>query len=83
MVTVGKGGQLKFDPETLYASPGDTVEYQFFARVSTFGSQYTVMSNTNKVHDRTTQLFSQPLTSPASLKMAASSQASLPIRHRT
>ncbi|KAB5555028.1 hypothetical protein GE09DRAFT_1033114 [Coniochaeta sp. 2T2.1] len=33
-VTVGKGGQLKFDPETLTASVGDTITYQFFARVS-------------------------------------------------
>ncbi|KAK0636459.1 hypothetical protein B0T17DRAFT_551741 [Bombardia bombarda] len=30
-VTVGKGG-LKFDPENLVAAPGDTVEYQFFAK---------------------------------------------------
>ncbi|KAI1779699.1 hypothetical protein F4818DRAFT_453693 [Hypoxylon cercidicola] len=31
-VTVGKGGQLKFEPETLAAQPGDTVTYQFFAK---------------------------------------------------
>ncbi|KAI1462107.1 hypothetical protein F4805DRAFT_194135 [Annulohypoxylon moriforme] len=31
-VTVGKGGQLKFDPETLTAQPGDTVTYKFFAK---------------------------------------------------
>ncbi|KAI1100120.1 hypothetical protein F4804DRAFT_348812 [Jackrogersella minutella] len=31
-VTVGKGGQLKFDPETLAAQPGDTVTYRFFAK---------------------------------------------------
>lgn len=33
-VTVGKGGQLKFDPETLTAQPGDTVTYKFFAKVT-------------------------------------------------
>ncbi|KAL7628964.1 hypothetical protein AAE478_000482 [Parahypoxylon ruwenzoriense] len=31
-VTVGKGGQLKFDPETLAAQMGDTVTYRFFAK---------------------------------------------------
>ncbi|KAI0890305.1 uncharacterized protein GGS22DRAFT_11679 [Annulohypoxylon maeteangense] len=31
-VTVGKGGQLKFDPETLTAQAGDTVTYKFFAK---------------------------------------------------
>ncbi|KAI6090081.1 Cupredoxin [Hypoxylon rubiginosum] len=31
-VTVGKGGQLKFEPETLTTQPGDTVTYQFFAK---------------------------------------------------
>ncbi|KAI4866244.1 hypothetical protein F4820DRAFT_417548 [Hypoxylon rubiginosum] len=31
-VTVGKGGQLKFEPETLSAQPGDTVTYRFFAK---------------------------------------------------
>ncbi|KAI1143077.1 hypothetical protein F5Y05DRAFT_142076 [Hypoxylon sp. FL0543] len=31
-VTVGKGGQLKFDPEILTAQPGDTVTYKFFAK---------------------------------------------------
>ncbi|KAI2467128.1 hypothetical protein F4781DRAFT_323775 [Annulohypoxylon bovei var. microspora] len=31
-VTVGKGGQLKFDPETLTAQTGDTVTYRFFAK---------------------------------------------------
>ncbi|KAI1381817.1 hypothetical protein F4677DRAFT_5185 [Hypoxylon crocopeplum] len=31
-VTVGKGGQLKFDPETLAAQVGDTVTYRFFAK---------------------------------------------------
>ncbi|KAI5866681.1 hypothetical protein GGS23DRAFT_615235 [Durotheca rogersii] len=31
-VTVGKGGQLKFEPEALTAHPGDTVTYRFFAR---------------------------------------------------
>ncbi|KAK0627416.1 Cupredoxin [Immersiella caudata] len=32
VVTVGKGGQLKFDPETLVAVPGDTITYNYFAR---------------------------------------------------
>ena len=32
-VTVGKGGQLKFEPEQLTAIVGDTVTYKFFARV--------------------------------------------------
>ncbi|KAI0013064.1 hypothetical protein F4779DRAFT_613935 [Xylariaceae sp. FL0662B] len=31
-VTVGKGGQLKFDPETLNTQVGDTVTYSFFAK---------------------------------------------------
>ncbi|KAI2618791.1 hypothetical protein GGR54DRAFT_142926 [Hypoxylon sp. NC1633] len=31
-VTVGKGGQLKFDPENFMAQPGDTVTYKFFAK---------------------------------------------------
>ncbi|ORY58243.1 Cupredoxin [Pseudomassariella vexata] len=31
-VHVGKGGQLKFDPETLTAQVGDEITYQFFAR---------------------------------------------------
>ncbi|KAH9888172.1 hypothetical protein F4778DRAFT_797131 [Xylariomycetidae sp. FL2044] len=31
-VTVGKGSQLKFEPETLAAQPGDTVTYHFFAK---------------------------------------------------
>ncbi len=32
-MTVGKGGQLVFDPATLDAAVGDTVTYQFFAKV--------------------------------------------------
>lgn len=32
-VTVGKGGQLRFEPEQLTATIGDTVTYKFFARV--------------------------------------------------
>jgi plastocyanin len=32
-VTVGKGGQLKFEPETLKAEVGDTITYLFFAKV--------------------------------------------------
>ncbi|KAH7035627.1 Cupredoxin [Microdochium trichocladiopsis] len=31
-VTVGKNGQLKFDPEQLTANIGDTVTYKFFAK---------------------------------------------------
>ncbi|KAL1841312.1 hypothetical protein VTJ49DRAFT_7149 [Mycothermus thermophilus] len=31
-VTVGKGGQLKFDPEVVHASIGDTIRYNFFAK---------------------------------------------------
>ncbi|KAI9152117.1 extracellular serine-rich protein [Paramyrothecium foliicola] len=31
-VTVGKGGQLKFEPENLAAKPGDTITYRFFAK---------------------------------------------------
>lgn len=34
VVTVGKDAQLKFDPETLAAHVGDTITYQFFAKVS-------------------------------------------------
>ena len=34
VVTVGKDSQLKFNPETLTAAVGDTVTYQFFAKVS-------------------------------------------------
>ncbi|KAM0271621.1 hypothetical protein ACHAQH_009048 [Verticillium albo-atrum] len=30
-VTVGKNGELKFEPETLHARHGDTITYQFFA----------------------------------------------------
>ncbi|KAK3318844.1 hypothetical protein B0H66DRAFT_517229 [Apodospora peruviana] len=32
IVTVGKGSQLKYDPENVVAAAGDTVEYQFFAK---------------------------------------------------
>ena len=32
-VTVGKGSQLKFDPENVNAQPGDTVTYHYFAKV--------------------------------------------------
>ncbi|KAH8900247.1 hypothetical protein GQ53DRAFT_741189 [Thozetella sp. PMI_491] len=32
VVTVGKGGQLAFDPPNLTAAAGDTVTYQFFAK---------------------------------------------------
>lgn len=38
IVTVGKGGMLKFDPEELKANPGDTVTYKFFSRVSRLDS---------------------------------------------
>ncbi|KAK0643861.1 Cupredoxin [Cercophora newfieldiana] len=31
-VTVGKNGQLRFDPETLVAEIGDTITYNYFAR---------------------------------------------------
>ncbi|OAQ91406.1 extracellular serine-rich protein [Purpureocillium lilacinum] len=31
-VTVGKGGKLKFDPETITARTGDTVTYHFFSK---------------------------------------------------
>ncbi|KAK1755488.1 Cupredoxin, partial [Echria macrotheca] len=31
-VTVGKGGQLKFNPETIDAHKGDTITYNFFAK---------------------------------------------------
>ncbi|KAK3348930.1 hypothetical protein B0T25DRAFT_581985 [Lasiosphaeria hispida] len=31
-VTVGKNGQLKFDPETLDVKKGDTITYEYFAR---------------------------------------------------
>jgi len=31
-VTVGKNGQLRFDPETLNAYPGDTITYNYFAK---------------------------------------------------
>jgi plastocyanin len=34
VVSVGKSSQLKFDPETLAANVGDTITYQFFAKVS-------------------------------------------------
>ena len=33
-VTVGKGSQLKFDPEAINAQPGDTVTYHYFAKVN-------------------------------------------------
>jgi plastocyanin len=33
-VTVGKGGELKFDPPTIKAKEGDTVTYTFYAKVS-------------------------------------------------
>ena len=36
-VTVGKGGLLKFDPETLKAEVGDTIQYLFYAKVCTDG----------------------------------------------
>jgi hypothetical protein len=32
-VTVGKGGQLKFDPEFLKVEIGDTIQYLFYAKV--------------------------------------------------
>ncbi|UNI19259.1 hypothetical protein JDV02_005455 [Purpureocillium takamizusanense] len=31
-VTVGKGGKLKFDPETVAARTGDTITYHFFSK---------------------------------------------------
>ncbi|KAL2267207.1 hypothetical protein VTJ83DRAFT_4484 [Remersonia thermophila] len=31
-VTVGQGGQLRFDPEVVHASIGDTIRYNFFAK---------------------------------------------------
>ncbi len=34
-VTVGKGGQLKFEPESLKAEVGDTIRYSFYAKVCT------------------------------------------------
>ena len=36
VVTVGKGGDLKFEPEVIRAKAGDTIEYIFFAKVSMF-----------------------------------------------
>ncbi len=33
-VNVGKGGQLKFDPDSLTAAVGDSVTYHFFSKVS-------------------------------------------------
>ncbi|XXG94358.1 hypothetical protein Hte_000612 [Hypoxylon texense] len=49
-VTVGKGGQLKFEPETLTAQPGDTVTYRFFAKnhavaQSTFNNPCQIQEN--------------------------------------
>ncbi|KAH7318055.1 hypothetical protein B0I35DRAFT_478593 [Stachybotrys elegans] len=31
-VNVGKGGELRFDPEHIQAAPGDTITYHFFSR---------------------------------------------------
>lgn len=42
-VTVGKGGLLKFDPETLKAEVGDTIQYLFYAKVCTDGYYYVCM----------------------------------------
>ncbi|CAJ2512441.1 Uu.00g054560.m01.CDS01 [Anthostomella pinea] len=49
-VTVGKGGQLKFDPETLTAQPGDQIRYSFFAKnhavaQSTFDNPCQIQEN--------------------------------------
>lgn len=33
VVTVGKDSQLKFVPDSLTAAVGDTITYQFFAKV--------------------------------------------------
>lgn len=35
VVKVGENEKLEFVPETLKAAVGDTVEYQFFSKVST------------------------------------------------
>ncbi|KAI1345044.1 hypothetical protein F5Y15DRAFT_15566 [Xylariaceae sp. FL0016] len=49
-VTVGKGSQLKFEPETVAAQPGDTITYSFFAKnhavaQSTFDSPCQLQEN--------------------------------------
>ena len=44
-VTVGKGGKLKFDPETITARTGDTVTYHFFSKVSAIPRFFHVCSN--------------------------------------
>ena len=42
-VSVGKGGQLKFDPETLKAEVGDTIQYLFYAKVCAVGYYHVCM----------------------------------------
>ena len=42
-VTVGKGGLLKFDPETLKAEVGDTIQYLFYAKVCAVGYYHVCM----------------------------------------
>jgi plastocyanin len=40
VVTVGKDSQLKFNPETLNAAVGDTITYQFFAKVMALATRH-------------------------------------------
>jgi plastocyanin len=34
-VSVGKGGELKFEPEEIKAERGDTITYRFYSKVRT------------------------------------------------
>lgn len=36
-VSVGKGGELKFEPEEIKAEVGDTITYRFYSKVSKAG----------------------------------------------
>jgi plastocyanin len=53
VVTVGKGSQLKFDPETVTAAAGDTITYQFFAKVTDAGQCRVDHGSVNSCDDRT------------------------------
>lgn len=76
-VNVGKGGNLRFEPESLdHVVAGDTVTYHFFSQVF-----YLIFTEKkwDANEDRTTLWHSQHLMTHAISRTAASSPASSPL----
>lgn len=72
-VSVGKGG-LKFDPEVIKAGVGDTITYNFFAKVNPL--PLVKLKGYPNLHSRrTTRWSSRASRSPASRSQTASSRA--------